>query len=69
MALFIYKEESHRKKLYNYTNNISTKLHNQYQDRQRSSQNKFTLNLNIGVSILKVRRSVSGPSKLSREIG
>lgn len=67
MALFIYKEESHRKELYNYT--ISTKLHNQYQDRQRSSQNKFTLNLNIGVSLLKVRRSVSGPSKLSREIG
>lgn len=67
MALFIYKEESHRKELYNYK--ISTKLHNQYQDRQRSSQNKFTLNLNIGVSLLKVRRSVSWPSKLSREIG
>lgn len=68
MALFIYKEESHRKKNYIIIR-ISTKLHNQYQDRQRSSKNKFTLNLNIGVFLLKVRRSVSGPSKLSREIG
>lgn len=65
MKLLIYKQEYHRICLYEKELNYTRITRHQY----LSFQNKLTLNLYIGLSPLKARRSVRGLVKFGGKIG